>query len=192
MMDLISRSKIRQKIVLLLVYNLNKEYYVNEIARIVGTSSGTAQRELQRLFKNDLVRYSRRGNLVLYRWHDKNPLVKEIEGIIQKTIGIEALLKEKLSQINKIEFAFIFGSYAKKLLRSQSDIDLYIIGAAEEKDFQKEIDAVEKIIQREINYHLSEREDFRAKNKKNHFHKEIVENMILIKGNDEEFRNLIA
>ena len=121
MIDLISRSKIRQKIILLFIYNRKKEYYVNEISRIIETSSGTTQRELQRLLKNDFITYSRKGNLVLYRLNHENSLLKEIEGIVHKTIGIETLLRKEFSQINSIEFAFIFGSYAKNLFRSQVD-----------------------------------------------------------------------
>ena len=164
----------------------------NEIARMIGTSSGTTQRELQRLLKNDFVTYARKGNLVLYRLNEKNLLLKEIEGIVKKTIGIKALLRDAFSGINSVEFAFIFGSYAKNQFRSESDVDLYIIGDAQEKEFQGEIDSVEKIIQRDINYHLSGAEEFREKSGKSHFHREIVDNMILVKGNEDEFRKLIA
>ena len=192
MLDLISHSKIRRKIILLLIYNRDKTYYINEIARIVGTSSGTAQRELRRLSENDFVSISRKGNLVLYGINEANPLLKEIEGIIQKTIGIEEILKKAFKEIPGIEYAFIFGSYAKNLFQSQSDIDLYIIGTAEEEDFEEEINGAEKMIQKEINYHLSDLNEFVRKSKESHFHKEILQQIIMIKGDEDEFRKHIA
>ena len=46
MLDLLGKSKIRKKIILTFVYNRGKEFYLSEIARMVKTSAGTAQREL--------------------------------------------------------------------------------------------------------------------------------------------------
>jgi len=42
MLELFTKSKIRQKIILLFIYNQNKEFYLSEIAKRVKTSAGTA------------------------------------------------------------------------------------------------------------------------------------------------------
>lgn len=66
MIDLLTNSKIRQRIILLFVYNQNKEFYLSEIAKIVRTSPGTAQRELNRLLRNDFIVFKKRANLNIY------------------------------------------------------------------------------------------------------------------------------
>src|SRR3989339_1168957 len=99
MLDLITKSKIRQRIILLFINNKGKEYYINEIARLVNTTAGTTQRELNKLLQNDFVLHERKGNMVLFRLNETNPLFKEIEFIINKTIGIEGTLRLELQKI---------------------------------------------------------------------------------------------
>jgi len=49
MLDVFGKSKIRKEIILAFVYNQGKDFYLSEIARMVKTSAGTAQRELKYL-----------------------------------------------------------------------------------------------------------------------------------------------
>jgi len=132
MIDFLGKSNIRKKIILLFVYNPRKEYYLSEVARAVGTSAGTAQREINRLLKSDFVIFHKKANLNLYRLNTRFTLIEEVRSIIRKTIGVEVDLKRDLTEVGGIIYAFLFGSYAKKGLKSDSDIDLYIIGDAEE------------------------------------------------------------
>lgn len=191
MLELISKSKIRQRIILLFINNQEQEYYINEIARLVRTSSGTAQRELNKLLKNSLLVHERKGNLVLFKLNKSNPLLKEIETIVNKTIGIEGFLGEELKKIKEIEYAFIFGSYAKGDFNAKSDLDLYIIGNVENEKFHKIIDKSEKLLQREINPHISILKEFKLKMNKSFFIKEILEKYILLVGDKDEFREII-
>ena len=61
MLEILGKSKIRQKIILTFVYNRGKEFYLSEIARMVKTSAGTAQRELNRLMSQDLITLRKRA-----------------------------------------------------------------------------------------------------------------------------------
>ena len=158
MLSLLTKSAIRRKIILLFVYNQRKEFYLSEIARQIRTSPGTAQRELNKLLAADLISYKKKGNLNLYRLNTGYALLKEVTAIVRKTIGIEVTLKTELGQVNGISFAFIFGSYAKEGLRSDSDIDLYIIGRPKEDDVDHALKKVEDTVGREINYHIADEE----------------------------------
>jgi len=191
MIDLITKSKIRRKIIVLFLYNQKREFYLSEIAKIVGTSPGTAQRELNRLLANDFISFKKKANLSIYSLNKRYTLLKEVEAIVNKTFGIEVQLKNGLGTIDNIEYAFIFGSYVKGTFKSESDIDLFIIGDVEEDQILKTIEQIERGIDREINYHLADKDDFLSKAKDNYFYREILQNNLLLIGNKDEFKKLI-
>lgn len=145
MFDLFTKSKIRQKIILLFIYNQNKEFYLSEIAKIVKTSAGTAQRELNKLLQGDFLVFKKKANLSIYMLNKRYSLLKEVESIIKKTFGIEVELKNKLRKINKITFAFLFGSYVKGGFKSDSDVDLFVIGEVDDDQVFKAVKKVEEI-----------------------------------------------
>ena len=191
MIDLLTRSRIRRGIILLFVYNQNRELYLSEIAKILKTSPGTAQRELNRLLRNDFIVFKKRANLNCYSLNRRYSLLHEIESIVKKTFGAEVELKRELSKIKGISYAFLFGSYVKGGFKSDSDIDLFIIGEMEEDQVFQAAQKVEETIAREINYHIATREEFLEKIKTSYFHKNIAKNVMLLIGNEDEFRRII-
>ena len=191
MLDILTKSKIRQKIILLFLCNPKKEFYLSEIARAVETSAGTAQRELNRLLKSDLIVFKRKAGLNIYAVNSGYSLLGEVESIVKKTFGIEIELKRELAKIKNISFAFLFGSYAKGGFKAESDIDLFVIGDVDEDQVFKAVRAIENIIKREINYHITTRKEFSAKKKKNGFYKDILRDYVLLIGKNSEFRKFI-
>jgi predicted nucleotidyltransferase len=191
MLEILGKSKIRQKIILTFVYNRGKEFYLSEIARMVKTSAGTAQRELNRLMSQDLITLRKRGNLNIYRLNEDYSLLDEIESIIRKTIGIEAQLAAELGKLRGVRFAFIFGSYARGGFRSHSDIDLFIIGTPDEDDVFKVVQGVEDAVGRELNYRLDDEAGFAEKAKTSSFYREILESPLMLVGKENELKELI-
>ena len=191
MIDFLAKSKIRKKIILLFLYNQKREFYLSEVAKLVGTSPGTAQSELNRLLVGDFISFKKKANLSIYSLNKRYSLLKEVETIVDKTFGIEVMLRNGLETIDNIDFAFIFGSFVKGKFRSESDIDLFIIGDVEEDEILKVVQRIENSIAREINYHLADRDDFLRKTKDSYFYKEILRDCLLIVGNKDEFKKLI-
>lgn len=192
MLTLIGRSEIRKKIILLFVYNQRKEFYLSEIARRVKTTPGTAQRELNRLLSQDFITFRKRGNLNIYRLNESYTLLPEIEAVVRKTIGIEVELGEKLSEVEGIQFAFLFGSYAKGGLKSDSDIDLFIIGTPEEDAVFNAVRKVEDSVGREINYHLADEAEFIRKSQRNSFYREILDGPRMLVGKEDELKQIVG
>lgn len=191
MLDLIFKSKIRKKLLLLFVYNPEKKYYINEIARMVGTSSGTAQRELEKLASFDILVKIKKANVAYFYINKNNPILGDLKKIIEKTIGLEIILKKELEKSKKIKFSFLFGSYVKGDFKADSDIDLYVIGDIEEEDLYKAVKKAEATSGRDINYHLAVISEFKNNIKKSFFHKEILKNHLLLTGNKNEFEKII-
>ncbi len=188
MLDIITGSKIRKKILALFIYNRDKDYYLSEIAQKATASAGNAQRELNRLIKLDIIVMQKRGSRNLYQLNKKNRILPELESIFRKTAGIEQVLCVALQKVKGIELAFLFGSYVKGGFKSDSDVDLYVIGGIEEDDLFKIIEDVEKNFDLVINYHLANKKEFIEKLKKDFFHKEIFNNCKIIYGDKNEFR----
>jgi predicted nucleotidyltransferase len=191
MLDILGRSKIRKKIILLFVYNQRKEFYLSEIARRVKTSAGTAQRELNRLLAQDFIVFRKRGNLNIYKLNESYSLLREIEAVVRKTIGIEAELGNGLSKVKGVRFAFLFGSYAKGDLRSDSDIDLFIVGIPDEDDVFRVVQKVEDSVGREINYHLADETEFALKSRTSSFHREILSKPLMLVVKEDELREYV-
>lgn len=190
MLEILGKSKIRKKIILAFVYNRGKDFYLSEIARMVKTSAGTAQRELNRLMAQDLITFRKRGNLNIYRLNESYSLLDEIESIVRKTIGIEAQLENELSKLSGVRFAFIFGSYAKGGFKSDSDIDLFIIGRPDEDDVFKVVQKVEDAVGREINYRLDDETGFAEKSNTSSLYLEILESPLMLVGKEDELKEL--
>jgi predicted nucleotidyltransferase len=76
-----------------------------------------------------------------------------------------------------IEVAFIYGSFAKHEETAKSDIDLLIIGKIDDSRLLREINKLEEILKREINYSIFRREEFKQKMKeKDSFIKDLLKN----------------
>jgi len=88
------------------------------------------------------------------------------------------------------EKVILFGSLSEKN-KSPRDIDLFIIGEMEEDQVFQAAQKVEETIAREINYHIATREEFLEKIKTSYFHKNIAKNVMLLIGNEDEFRRII-
>ncbi len=190
MIELITKSKIRQRIILLFIYNQSNEFYLSEIAKRINASPGTTQRELEKLLRNDFLLFKKKANLSFYMLNKRYALLEEVESIVKKTIGVEVELGNRLAQVGDIDFAFLYGSFVKGGIKSDSDIDLFIIGKVDEDLIFKIVEEMESIIGKEINYHLSSKEDYLKNKNQNYFYKEILNHHMLLVGDKNEFRNL--
>jgi len=191
MLDLITKSEIRKKIILLFIYNPENFFYINQIARLVKTSAGNVQRELKKLEESGLLSKEKKGNSVYFKINTTSPLFDDFKNIVDKTIGLKNILEKTLEKAKGIDFVFLFGSYVKGDFGLDSDIDLYVIGDIDEKELHQLIKKAEEKIYREINYHLARREEFQEKMKESFFHQEVLKNFILIIGDQNEFRKFI-
>lgn len=148
----IGKSKTRVSILRHFFANPDKKYYLRELERILGISVGNIRRELLSLKKTGLFESKQEGSQVYYFLNIKSPIFPEFKKIVVKTIGAEAVLKEKLMQIKGIEIVFIYGSVARENEDELSDIDVFIIGLIKEDALLKFIREAEKELFREINY----------------------------------------
>jgi len=161
----ITKSKLREELLVLYFTNPNKRYYLRELERILNFSVGNIRRELIKLESTGLFLSENKGNLLYYYLNQSYPLFDELKSIIFKTSGAPKMLQNILEKFKCISRAFIYGSFAKGEEREDSDIDLLIIGKINEDKLIEGVSKLERKLQREINYAIYGKEDFRKKKK---------------------------
>jgi len=159
----ITKSKLREELLILYFTNPNKKYYLRELERILNFSVGNIRRELIKLKSTGLFLSENKGNLLYYYLNQSYPLFNELKSIVFKTSGVPKMLQNILEKINGISQALIYGSFAKGEEKEDSDIDLLIIGKVDEDKLIEGIDKVERKLQREVNYAIYGKEDFKKK-----------------------------
>lgn len=156
----ITRSELRRKLMAYFYTNPENKLYLREIASIIKEDVGNLSKELSRLEKEGVFIAEMRGNQKHFSLNQNYPLYKELKSIIFKTIGVEGSLRTALKKINGIRITFIYGSFASGKQNGLSDIDLAIIGKIDENELLKEINKLEKFLDREINYTLYSETDW--------------------------------
>ena len=171
----------------------DKEYYLTEIAKNLDKQASYFQRQLDGFVKERILLDERKGNLRFFKLNKNYPLYEDIKKIISKTIGIEFKLKELVDALNEIEIAFIFGSIAKSKENVDSDIDLVLIGDADQDVLIERVRLLENELNREINYHIYKKKEFIGKIKENNsFIINVISgSLITLKGNPDEFTKFI-
>jgi predicted nucleotidyltransferase len=100
-------------------------------------------------------------------------------------------LAEALTPLAKrIQFAFVYGSFARREENSGSDIDLIVIGSVSLDEVLEQLAPVERILRRPVNPTVYSQKELKAKlQANNHFLKAIQKgkNTFLI-GDEHEFR----
>ena len=109
----------------------------------------------------------------------------------QKKTLIESIIKEKLE--DKVKYCLIFGSFAKGIENSKSDVDILIISDyLKENELLNITQDLENNLNRDINYILWNNKDFIKKSKNNHLLKTInKDKIVMLIGDEEEFRRKI-
>jgi len=162
----ITKSKIRQGLLLLFYTNPSQKYYLRELQRILKYSAGSIRRELLKFQKDNLFNTTKAGNLLYYSLNQNHPLFGELKSIISKTVGIEGSLKAALSSVKGIKIAFIYGSFASQKERPSSDIDLMIIGNPETSILNEKVAELERRLKREINATIYSLQEYREKKRR--------------------------
>lgn len=131
--------------------------HVRELARELDRSPTVVGAELDRLERTGVLTSERIGRARRYRVDDASPIAAEIRSLVRKTIGIEARLRSALADLDGVEEAFLYGSYARGDERATSDLDLFVIGAVDQEALTERLAELERELDRDINVTTHER-----------------------------------
>jgi DNA-binding transcriptional ArsR family regulator len=132
-------------------------YSITELARRFRASQSTISREADRLTEAGLVREQRRGNLRLLQADLENPLARPLTELLALTYGPVAVLTDLLPSLPGVDEAYIYGSWAARYAGQAgpppNDVDVLVVGDADEDDLDQLARAAERRLGREVNIH---------------------------------------
>jgi predicted nucleotidyltransferase len=169
-------GKTRQAVLAALFERGAEGVYLRELERLTGISSGPLHHELQRLMHADLVEKSADGNRVIYRVNQSHPVHAELRGIVEKTCGLPAQVRDALQAFeSRIQFAAIFGSTARGSSHGASDVDLLVVGDISPTEIIDRIQALEERLEREVGFRVYSRREFNERQESDPFLSRVLE-----------------
>jgi predicted nucleotidyltransferase len=125
------RSHLQAELLTLILLNPEREWTLTELADRVGASVATSQREVTRAEQTGVVRSRRLGNARLVTAAE-SPLTGPLTELLLRSFGPRQVVAEELADIEGIEAAYLFGSWATRYSgqegRAPIDIDVLVIG----------------------------------------------------------------
>lgn len=163
--------KIRQNILAATYGQMEKWWFMSELAAFMKTTPSSLQRELEALVKSGILRSRRDGNRLYFQAETDSPIFAPLRELILQTLGINEKLKQSLSLLaEKIRCAFIYGSVASREEHSLSDVDLMVIGTIGLAEISPVLRELERKFNREFNITNYSVEEFQRKiRSSNHF-----------------------
>ncbi len=188
----ILHTKSQVLILKLLFLNGTKEFHLNDIARRIGLSAPAVHKEMARLAGTDLILRRRQGSMMLYMINKGGIIYDEMRRIFLKYELFGEMLSAKFDK-EDVRYAAIYGSFASGTEDVASDIDLFVVGGIHEDRLLGIVTRVEREIGREINFVLwTEKELGQKIRKKTPLIREIANAIIMITGDEDEFKRLAA
>ena len=187
-------SKVRAELFRLLFDSHTPALHMREIERQSHLVIGTIQQDLKKLTGLDLVTSQRDGNRLYYRANVNHPLFQDIKNLVIKTTGAVPLLAEAFHSKDVLPLdilvVFIFGSVARNEEKSESDIDLMVIGKIGLRKVSHLLAGMTEKLGREINPHVLSPQDFKKKiSSHDHFLTEVMDTKkLFIIGNENDLK----
>jgi uncharacterized protein len=186
-------GRTRGAILALLYGRTDQSFYTRQIAREVDASIGAVQRELENLSKVGLIIRSSVGSQVFYQANRDTPIFREMQTLVNKTIGVFSVLRSALRPLAKrILVAFVYGSVAREQETAQSDVDVMVVGKATLDEVLSRLTTVEKSIGRPINPTVYSVAEFKSKLAgRNHFLNAVLNGQkVFLLGDADELRKV--
>ena len=156
-------SELRIGILSHFFFHPGETIHVRGLADFLNEPAGTVARELAKLERGGFLRSHAVGNQKHYSLDEDNAILDDLRNIFLKVSGAGSALKAALEDVSGVEIAFIFGSYAEGRANAASDLDLMVVGDADEKTLAPLIAGIEGRLGRPVNYVLYPRDEVESR-----------------------------
>ncbi|MGH8709320.1 MAG: nucleotidyltransferase domain-containing protein [Burkholderiales bacterium] len=154
----------RRDVLARLLLHPEESLHVRELARALRKPPGTLLRELNALASAGVLVRRAVGNQVHFQANPAAPIYEELRGILKKTVGVAAVLREALAPLGpKLRAAFVYGSVARGDERARSDLDVMVVGEAGFGDVVAALAPAQESLRREVNPNVYPALEFRKK-----------------------------
>ncbi len=147
---LLGRSRVRRRIAALLVDGPGERLHLREIQRRVGTSAGTASRELGRLVDVGILERRREGLQVYFTVRRDTPLYPQLRQVLRRTSGAPEVIRDHLRGLPGLRRAAVFGPYLAGDETPGGPVDLLVEGDVDARDLRTALPDAEAELGRPI------------------------------------------
>ena len=141
-----------------------EELSVTDLAKRAGLAYPTAHREVARLVDAGILSERHVGRTRLIRANGESPLVDPLREILIIATGPVVILASEFAPIDGIEAAFLYGSFAARMLGDAGpaphDIDVMVLGGPEVDAIYDACARVEAAVHRPVNPTILTSEEF--------------------------------
>lgn len=157
-------GKTRRAVLSLLYSHADEAFYLRQLARVTEVGLGAVQREVKRLSDSGIIRRTVRGRQVYYQANPDCPIFAELKSLMVKTAGVGDVLRTALAPLaDRINVAFIHGSYTRGEERRGSDVDIMVVGDVTFAEVVSALGPAQETLGREINPTVYPPAEFRSK-----------------------------
>ena len=182
-------SRVRVKMLELFFNNPTEMYYVRQITREIKEEINAVRRELDRLLGAGLLKSEQRGNRLYYLLNPRYLYYQELQQIVVKSSGLGKKIRRLRRKLGNVDFVMFSGKFVRGVAPTQDEVEVLIIGETVLPELQALMKEEEKILGREVNYAVFNKEEFEfRKARRDPFVMEILYNTrIMVIGNEEDF-----
>lgn len=146
-----TKGRLRGQLVGVFADSPEIEIHTRELVRRTGRSPRAVHVALEQLEGQGFLRSRRLGGLRLWSIEPRNPLLRPIQEMAKRTVGVPTRLRKALSGIAGVHVAFIFGSYASGTEDVTSDLDIFVLGDPDWKELARILSDLKVEFGREVN-----------------------------------------
>jgi predicted nucleotidyltransferase len=145
------RSETQAGILERLFLHPERAYAVAELADLLGVTDLSVRRELYRMVDAGMVDREPIGRQSVFRASGASPLYEPLRQLVERSFGVEAMLRDLMEVTAGVECAAIYGSWARGAVDAESDVDLLVVGDIDYAAVIAELMAIQERAGREIN-----------------------------------------
>ncbi|MBG6054728.1 DNA-binding transcriptional ArsR family regulator [Salinibacterium sp. CAN_S4] len=143
-----------------------EELSVTDLANRAGLAYPTTHREVARLVDAGILSERRVGRTKLVRANGESPLVNPLREILTIATGPVVILAAEFARIDRIESAFLYGSFAARMLGDAGpaphDIDIMVLGEPDVDAVYDVCARIEAAVHRPVNPTILTPKEFAA------------------------------
>jgi len=152
-------SKTRVQLLMRLFLNPDQQAYLRELANETGSSPSHVKGELKNLPEAGLLNSQKNGRQVFFSANKTHPLFDELHSMVQKALGMDAILDSIIMRLGNLEAAYVVGDYASG--RDTGIIDIVLIGKIDLDNLADLTRKTEQYIDRRIRSLVLNRDEFK-------------------------------
>jgi predicted nucleotidyltransferase len=122
------RSQTQADLIERLILHPDHSYTVAELAELLGVTDLSVRRELYRMVDAGIIDREAVGRQSVFRASTASPLYEPLRQLVERSVGLEALLRELVEETPGVDLAAIYGSWARGKIDAESDVDLLVVG----------------------------------------------------------------